>query len=490
MTPKNKMEKLLKLFLCAMFFMNSCAVPVVKETTETNLTTAGTLVPQSMTSTPIPTETLIPTITPTPTATAYAHHERSLLSVDMVKNINASLEISLDENGNIVGLPDDTELLKKKIMEELYKILAEKFIGSQIYYDEDPESEQFVLIVILGGTIFHRLIINNEGNKELYDFPTTFGFADNGLTLVGDYSGVSFPGKNYSVGVVWDNGIPQLVSNRLAFPNGDSYFTHYLIYNEPYAYTAMLWREIPGIAGVLEELPSFEDDLNPRHVQSMSYEYKGVLINADFITDDSIVSEYTLNRVTISESIYAEYIARTLFHVWWKRGEEAHTEKFTQRDFNEFMSLWSKAQESGLPEDWAKVQINNIWANDLSDGTGYDQKPYSIWPMYDGETTEGIRGFNKFSIVLVGGDGDKYITKDFVGTWEGGFGANLDKKVLKVYMYHDRYIHKWSSPQWIGYYLSKVSYFLITNVSNNTTMTSLAHDSYLDSILSSALIIY
>jgi hypothetical protein len=135
----------------------------------------------------------------------------------------------------------------------------------------------------------------------------------------------------------------------------------------------------------------------------------------------------------VGESAYAEFIARTVFKVWWSKGEVKHSGTPTEKDFTDFMALWAKAQQSGLPEDWQKVQVNDIWANDLEDGNGYVQKPYKIWFMYDGQTPEGVRGISNLSIALVRTPRMKNITAFDDNVYEVGVGTNIDDE--KMYLY-------------------------------------------------------
>lgn len=398
---------------------------------------AGFSKPITPTTTLPPSVTPTPTITPTPSVTPYTPKVRSLVTLEMVKNLDAAIPISLDENNNLVGLPEKIDPDRKEHVKKQYQALIKKFGACDAFYSEDPLTGHHVLNLIIGGTVFHRIRVNEEGGKELYNYPTTFEYTDGEVVLVGDYSSVLFIGN--TIGVLWEDGVPQLLANRVVLPNGDSYFTHYLVYTEPYSYTANLWKEVPGVSDVMAGFPSAEYELNPKHTQSISYKYMGVQMNGEVITDDSI-RPASINKVTISDDIFAEYVARLLFGVWWKNGPEQHAEAAEEGDFEEFMRLWAQAQNSGAIEDWSKVQINNIWANDLADGAGYDQQPYSMWFMYEGETPDGIRDIENFSIVLLGSDGDLYVTKWW---WKAGFGVNLNKETLSLYYYYIDYSNTW-----------------------------------------------
>jgi hypothetical protein len=175
-----------------------------------------------------------------------------------------------------------------------------------------------------------------------------------------------------------------------------------------------------------------EHDLEPAYVQEVSREFMGVHINAELITDKSL--DPVIRKVTVGESAYAEFIARTVFKVWWSKGEVKHSGTPTEKDFKDFMALWAKAQQSGLPEDWQKVQVNDIWANDLEDGNGYVQKPYKIWFMYDGQTPEGVRGISNLSIALVFSNRVDNITRFKNEEYRQGLGTNINNNFLFVYV--------------------------------------------------------
>ena len=466
------MKKILFLAVSLRMIMSSCAAPVEVPIPTTEVIS-------------IPTETPIPTVTPIPSATAYIPKGRPLVTLDMVKNINASAKISVGEDGEIYGLPDSTDSAKKELVKMQYRAIEKMYTVCDVYYSEDAVSGNFVLTVVMGGTLFHRLVINDDGQKKLYDFPTTFEAVEDGFELLGVYSSVTLPGSA-TFGVLWQDGVPQLLSNQVVLPEGDSYFTHYLIYDQPYSYTADLWEKVSGISEILAEIPSLEYDLNPKYVHSISYEYMGVKINADLVTDSSILPS-SINRVKISDAVFAEYVARTLFHVWWRKGNERHLEIPTQNDFEGFMGMWALAQETGLVEDWSKVQINDLWINDLSDGSGYIQDSYSVWMMYDGDApATGVIGINRFSVSLVCSDRDGFITKLHYGTWRAGYGLNLDKSNLSVYFYYDYYVSESAAAMVMSEYLSVTKSFMIINRGGEVdSLGSL--DKHLVSILRSGL---
>ena len=142
-----------------------------------------------------------------------------------------------------------------------------------------------------------------------------------------------------------------------------------------------------------------EKDLHPAYTEKVYQKYLGVQIDAELTTDESLSSN--IKKVTVPENVYAEFIARALFKVWWNKGTEAPSKMIaSEDDFRAFMADWAKAQETNDPNDWKKVQIDNIWANDLDDGNGYIQKPYSIWPMYRGGAVDKILAIKDVNIIL------------------------------------------------------------------------------------------
>lgn len=212
-----------------------------------------------------------------------------------------------------------------------------------------------------------------------------------------------------------------------------------------------------------ETLSVVEKDLNPAYTETVSQEFMGVKINSELITDASLDPEY--KKITVSKEAYAEFIARTIFKVWWSKSEESHTGTPTDQDFGDFMKLWSQAQKSGLPDDWKKVQLDNIWANDLNDGNGYVQKPYTIWPMYEGQTPEGVRGVDNMAIAFVNGTSFfiKNITIFSGSAYNSGMGTNLDGKTLYIYAGIPVGLSEYSIISWSGL-LSASAALLIRNV--------------------------
>lgn len=178
--------------------------------------------------------------------------------------------------------------------------------------------------------------------------------------------------------------------------------------------------------------PVDEHDLRPAYIETVSQEFMGVMINSQLIVDKSL--DPIIRKVTIPDAVHAEFIARTFFKVWWRRGEVAHSGAATEKDFKAFMALWETAQATNDPADWRKVELRDIWANDLTDGNGYQQEPYVIWPMYfGGSAPEGVRGIEELSIALVKGRKVKNITMFKDNLYEEGWGTNLEDATLYVY---------------------------------------------------------
>jgi hypothetical protein len=182
----------------------------------------------------------------------------------------------------------------------------------------------------------------------------------------------------------------------------------------------------------LTETPTIieEHDLDPNYTETVSEIFMGVKIDGEIITDRSLISA---EKVTLPGQTYAEYVARTFFKTWWSKRPDAHRAGVAnETDFKDFMSLWAKAQKSGVEEDWQKIDIPDIYANDLSDSNGYKQQKYTLRPMYGGVAPNGIRVLEKFTTVFVDTDGTKNMTP--IVTGEMSFGSNFDNNTLYVYI--------------------------------------------------------
>ncbi|MEW6029976.1 MAG: hypothetical protein ACOYZ8_16485 [Chloroflexota bacterium] len=205
------------------------------------------------------------------------------------------------------------------------------------------------------------------------------------------------------------------------------------------------------------EAPAIDEhDLNPAYEQAVSQEFMGVQINASLITDKSL--DPIIKKVTIDDATYAEFIAKTFYEVWKGRGGEL--------TFEEYMAAWAKAQESGLPEDWRVVEIKDIWANDLADGKGYEQRPYTIWPMFSGQALSRVMGIENFSIALVSGKAVKNVT--VMNSEGGGYGTNLDPETNTLYIYGTVYAGYYGEKS-IASGLSGIPWWLIRNTGGSVS---------------------
>ena len=175
-----------------------------------------------------------------------------------------------------------------------------------------------------------------------------------------------------------------------------------------------------------------EKELNPAYIETVSQVFMGVQINAELITDKSIYSD--IKKITIPPNAYAEFIARTIFNVWWVNSTASPKGPATAKDFQDFMSLWAKAQEGNDPADWHKLQIPDIWANDLNDGNGYKLNAYTMLFMSNGNAPEGVREIKKFSIAIVNASSIKNLTILENSLANEAFGTNLDHDTLYLYM--------------------------------------------------------
>ena len=163
--------------------------------------------------------------------------------------------------------------------------------------------------------------------------------------------------------------------------------------------------------------------------EMVNQEFMGVKFNGSIIVDESIASK--IDKVTLTDTVHAEFLARTIFKVWWDKGNVDHDGLPTEDDFKSFMAMWAKAQQTNDPADWEQVQFT-IWTNDLNDGKGYVQEKTTVWPMYNGEKAvpEGVFAMEKYSNVLVRRAGVKNISKILYGRNSsielGGEGTNID----------------------------------------------------------------
>jgi len=453
-------KKTILLFVVFLMLLNGCGYVVTPSV-------------QSEQPSVVPTDTPVPTSTPTPlpTETGFVPEppkERFALTPDDVKNVPDSYKISLDDAGNLVGLPNGTPLEDIELVKLHYQAVQEKFFSIDVYYNKDEITGNWVLYSFKDKVLIHRTLKQENGSEMYSDYPTAFEKVEDGYKLLGEYRVEILPIE--SIGLMWNNSLPQLLMDKIVLGNGDSYYTKYLSYDSIVG-EGSPWMDVPELVDVLATAPTpvpsdTDKDMVPFFTQNTSWVSLGVKINAQLIVDTSLSK--CLVKVTVPNDVYAEFIARTIFRAWWKKGSVSHSSAATEEDFKNFMSLWSTAQQTGNPEDWEKVQLNDIWASDVTDGNGYVQRAYNIWPMYDGEVPFGTRGINTFAIVLVDATAMKNIDmqSDINGvSYEIGYGTNLDGETLMVYKGSNSYCanERYNIRDIIDGSMSVISSWLIEN---------------------------
>jgi len=199
-----------------------------------------------------------------------------------------------------------------------------------------------------------------------------------------------------------------------------------------------------------------EWDLDPYIEKRVDTMWHGVRIKVNLIVDSSFKD--VIHSITIPDSLLAEVAAKAIYGAWFNNTHymdiiryfrsnsvsEFNYGSYTQSEkFEEFLRLWQKAQESGEFSDWIKVRLTDIMANNLDDGNGYKQKPYTFLPMHNGEPFGDNLSFDQLSIVLVKGSATEYTSDSIYITpvWkiEGvstdtGTGTNYTKGNLMVYL--------------------------------------------------------
>ncbi len=368
------------------------------------------------------------TTTPTPVSPL----ERPPITSDLVKNVEPAIALSLNESEEIKGLPDDVSPAWAEKLKAYYQAVKSLYPTSEVLLDVDSTSNSQIIIIVMGDTIYYQIIKNPNGDNTYPIFPTSFETGEAGLILSGDYKPVKVP--NTSIGVVWFEGIPQLLANYVELPDGNSYFTHYMDYSGVWSYDAYPWKDVSGVKEEMASFPPIELEIEPIYTQITSYKYLGVMINAEIIIDKSYSSQ--AEKITIPDSVFAEYIARLFFDVWWNR-QKKYAVYPTEYDFVNYMESWSDAQSSNDFEKWRSVLIEDIWANDLTDGLGYQQKPYDILLMCDNLVAEGLLPINKVSIVFTGYGNEKNVTSitGDPNIMLGGQGTNIERNRLFLFYY-------------------------------------------------------
>lgn len=179
-----------------------------------------------------------------------------------------------------------------------------------------------------------------------------------------------------------------------------------------------------------------EWDLNPYYEKYIEQEWEGINIKARVIIDQSFVRKVTIENIEISDVALAEAVARTLFIVWYQRHHPTgyDWQRLAPSEIRPFLEMWLKAQQSGREEDWRRVQIDRVWANDLTDGNGYIQKPYNFWPMYSGVTPSDVVGLEVLTFVYVRTGEVSNIFYQSKGKFMSfGFGSNINEGDHMVY---------------------------------------------------------
>lgn len=379
------------------------------------------------TDAPVPTSTPIPTSTPSPTNTPTVHAERVPVDYNMVKGIAPATRIILNKCGSYSSFPNNVSQTLVENLMKYCRVVVSKYPTSEMYLDVDESSDNYVIIIVMGGTVFYQVFENQYGDYVYSDFPSSFKTLNSKAELLGDYRPIKIP--NTSFGVIWNEGVPQLLANYVELPNGETYFTHYMDYSGNWSYSAYPWKEVVGIKDILASFPPVEMDIEPIYTQTTKYEYMGVKINAELVLDESIYPN--MEKLSVPDKIFAEYIARVFFDVWWSRQENVASP--TESDFINYMKSWADAQSTGDLDKWEKVKIENVWANDLTDGLGYKQIPYDFMVMYDGECFDDCIPIDKVSIVFMGYGKYEYITPSNEYIDYGGGGANVAGKTLFFY---------------------------------------------------------
>ena len=185
--------------------------------------------------------------------------------------------------------------------------------------------------------------------------------------------------------------------------------------------------------------PPIEWDLDPYIEKSIDYDLEGIRVKAGVIIDRSL--EPIIESFEITDEDLAKIVIHSLFVVWygrnnpdatWLKKDQMRRIEIPNKELSTFKELLAKAQETGDEADWRKVQINDVWVNDLSDGYGYIQKPYNFWPMYDGETPEDVIGMKSFTIALFRTNSSS-VRNMFRLDTTSGFGMNMYDGHLTYY---------------------------------------------------------
>jgi len=185
---------------------------------------------------------------------------RSIISPEMVRNVEPSLEIGSgqpDDHNNILPTvyPENASDIVKGAIDRSYASIERQFPGSHVFFNQDTApggSGQWILYAIdENGDLIHEIYSYSEsgapGSEQYFDYP----FSYDGLGNVrGDYVTIPFEGE---LGVIWTGSgasrLPQFVSNKRAGTDGDNYFTMAFKYDTLYPDDP--WVEVSGVDELL-----------------------------------------------------------------------------------------------------------------------------------------------------------------------------------------------------------------------------------------------
>lgn len=249
-------------------FLGSCVKKIEAITSAPATSDGGTL-------TPFPTE-ISPSETPAEaTATSEIAWARPMVSVEQAKSVIPATPVSLDENGNLVGLEGKDETLRTDVRDRCLALLSAKeqnfsltegemadnrvtredFTGGRVYFSQDAVSGHWILYFRLAnGDIMHQVVSYGGGGMQWADYPASY---DASVRVTGNYLPLAVPSAE--VGVVWlysPDGkvvIPQFVASPKTLVDGETVFTQALRYG--YAYEPATWVEIPGLEALSFSTP-------------------------------------------------------------------------------------------------------------------------------------------------------------------------------------------------------------------------------------------
>ena len=204
-----------------------------------------------------------------------------------------------------------------------------------------------------------------------------------------------------------------------------------------------------------------EYELEPKFVKEINTEYKGVKIKSKIAIDSSMNS---INSINVEDRMFADYLINTVYGVW--SGQQLKNGNKEVLSLDAYINLWSKAQNSHDPADWEKVQIS-MWANDLSDGLGYEQQEYTVWPMSDEKPFENTFSMSAMDFVFVRGSMVDNITlnmNESSSTYGVGWSVNIDPDSGRVIYYMSA---TFNSNYALMSHLSGVRSFILNNAGGN-----------------------